>query len=115
MISTPHPTLSPFEAERVESKKRCLNLNPAGCGVGKDKASAETERGAGGFHRVAAGGHVVHEIGLAKRQHLAGAGEVVLFGRDGTKAAFMSGALGLNRLSAADGFGNLTELLRVNS
>jgi len=40
--------------------KQCgLNLNAAAGGIGENEPSAETERGAGGFHRVAAGGDVV--------------------------------------------------------
>ena len=85
-----------------------MNLSAAGRGVGKDKASAEAESEAGGFQRVAARRDVVHEIGLAERQHLAIAGKVVLLGCDGAKRQLVAGALGLNRLRAADGFDNLS-------
>ena len=57
-------------------------MGAAGRGVGKDKASAEAKSEAGGFEGVAARRHVVHEIGLAERQHFAIAGEVVLLGCD---------------------------------
>lgn len=71
-------------AKNFGRSKECgLNLNAAGGGVGKDEASAETERGAGGFHRVAARGDVVHEIGLSKCQGLARASKMVLLWRDG--------------------------------
>jgi hypothetical protein len=70
-----------------------LELDAAGGGVGKDKASAETEGSAGGFERVSAR-DVFHEIGLPKVQSFACAGEVVLLWRDGAKRVLMAGALG---------------------
>jgi len=44
-----------------------LELDAAGCGVGEDKASAESKGKAGGFEGVSARCHVVHEIALAER------------------------------------------------
>ena len=67
------------------SKESGLNLGAVGGGIGEHKASAEPEREAGGFQRVAAGRDVVHKIGLAERQGFAGAGQVVCIGRDGAK------------------------------
>jgi len=90
------------------SKERGLYLNTAAGCIGEYEASAETERGAGGFHRVAAGGDVVHEIGLPKCQSFAIAGKMVLLWRDGAKRVFVALALGLNRLVATDGFDNLS-------
>jgi len=52
----------------------------AGVDVGKHEASAKTEGGAGGFERVSARRHVVHEIGLAECQRLAAGGEMMLIG-----------------------------------
>ena len=49
------------------SEKGCLELNAAGCGVGEDEASAETEGSAGGFEGVSARRDVVYEIGLTER------------------------------------------------
>jgi len=83
-------------------------LCSAGGGVGENKASAETEGKAGGFHRVSARRDVVHEIGLAERQRFAGAGKVVLVGGDRAKRVFVSGALGLNWLGSLDGLDNLS-------
>ena len=85
-----------------------MNLGAAGRGVGKDEASAEAESEAGGFEGVAARRDVVHEIGLAERQHLAIAGKVVLLGCDGAKRQLVAGALGLHGLRAVDGFDNLS-------
>jgi len=82
------------------SEQGRLNLYSAGRGIGEHKASAKTKRGAGGFQGVARGCHVVHEIGLAQGQRLAGAGEVVLVGRDGAKGVLVAGALRGNRLGA---------------
>ena len=91
-------------------------MGAAGRGVGKDKASAEAKSEAGGFQRVAARRHVVHEIGLAEGQHLAIAGKVVLLGCDGAKRQLVAGALGLHGLGAVDGFDNLAnDKLRVES
>ena len=91
-------------------------MGAAGRGVGKDKASAETESEAGGFEGVAARRDVVHEIGLAERQHLAVAGKVVLLWRYGAKRQLVAGALGLHGLRAIDGFDNLANgPLRVES
>jgi len=85
-----------------------LDLGASRRGVGKDKASAEAESKAGGFEGVAARRDVVHEIGLAERQHLAIAGEVVLLGWYRAKRQLVAGALGLHGLRAADGFDNLS-------
>ena len=91
-------------------------MGAAGRGVGKDKASAEAESEAGGFQRVAARRHVVHEIGLAERQHFAIAGEVVLLDWYRAKRQLVAGALGLHGLRAIDGFDNLAnDKLRVES
>ena len=81
-----------------------MSLGAAGRGVGKDEASAEAESEASGFQRVAARRDVVHEIGLAERQHLAIAGKVVLLGRYRAKRQLVAGALGLHGLRAIDGF-----------
>ena len=89
-------------------KERGLYLNAAGGGVGEYEASAESKRGAGGFHRVAAGGDVVHEIGLPKCQGFAIAGKMVLIWRYGAKCVLVALALGLNRLDATNGFDNLS-------
>jgi hypothetical protein len=63
-------------------------------------ASAKAERGAHGFQSRATRGDVV-EIGLAEGQGFAGAGEVVLFGRDGAEGVLMACALGLDRLGGS--------------
>ena len=76
-------------------------------GVGEDKASAETKGVAGGLHGVAAGGDIIHEIGLAERQGFAGSGDVVLFWRDGSKRVLVAFALALYGLGACDGLGDL--------
>lgn len=94
--------------DKGASKKGRLNLRVVVGGIGENKASAETERGAGGFQGVAAGGDVVHEIGLAERQGVRGTGQVVPVGRDRTKSMHVAGALGLNRSGAEDGFDNLS-------
>ncbi len=67
------------------SKEGCLNLGAVAGGIREDKASAKAERGASGFQGVAAGGDVIHEIGLAQRGDFAGAGQVVLVGRQNHK------------------------------
>lgn len=85
-----------------------MHLGAAGRGVGKDEASAEAESEAGGFEGVAARRDVVHEIGLAERQHLAIAGKVVLLGCDGAKGQLVAGALGLHGLRAVDRFDKLS-------
>jgi hypothetical protein len=85
-----------------------LNLGAVSGGVGENEAGAEAERGAGGFQGVAARGNVVHEIGFLERQGFAGAGEVVLVGRDGTERVPVAAALGLNGLGVVDGFDNLS-------
>ena len=85
-----------------------MNLGAVSGGVGENEAGAEAERGAGGFQGVAARGNVVHEIGFLERQGFAGAGEVVLVGRDGTERVPVAAALGLNGLGAVDGFDNLS-------
>jgi len=90
------------------SKQCGLNLNAAAGSIGENEASAETKRGAGGFHRVAAGGDIIHEIGLPKCQRLASAGKVVLLWRNRAKCEFVALALGLNRLCATNGFDNLS-------
>ena len=94
--------------ESANSKEGGLNLGAAGRGVGEHQTSAEAESEAGGFEGVAARRYVVHEIGLAERQHLAIAGKVVLLGRDGAKRQLVAGALGLHGLRAVDGFDNLS-------
>jgi hypothetical protein len=71
-------------------------------GVGEHEASAKAESEAGGFEGVAAGRYVVHEIGLAERQHLASAGKVVLLGRYRAKRQLVASALGLHGLRAVD-------------
>ena len=57
----------------ADSEEGRLNLGAVGGGIGKDESSAETESKAGGFEGVAAGGDVVHKVGLAERQGFAGA------------------------------------------
>lgn len=49
----------------ASSKEGGLNHGAVAGGIGKNKAGAKAERGAGGFEGVAAGGDVIHEIGLA--------------------------------------------------
>ena len=100
----------PPERERMAagSKEGGLYLGAVAGGVGEHKASAETECKAGGFQGVAARCHVVHKVGLAERQGFAGAGQVVLVGRDGAKRQLVAGALGLNGLGAVDGFDDLS-------
>jgi len=93
---------------RLVSKQCGLHLNTAAGGVCENEASAETKRGAGGFHRVAAGGDVVHEIGLPECQGFACAGKMVLVWRDGAKRVLVALTLGLNRLCATNGFDNLS-------
>jgi len=90
------------------SKQGRLNLHSAGGGIGEHKASAKTKGGAGGFQGVSARRHVVHGVGLAQGQGLAGAGEVVLVGGNRAKGVLVAGALRGNRLSAHDGFDNLS-------
>ena len=89
------------------SKEIGLGLGFVVGGVGEDKASAETKGVAGGLHGVAAGGDVVHEIGLAERQGFAGSGDVVLVGRDWAKRVLVPVALALNWLRSGYRLGDL--------
>ena len=101
--------------ESANSEEGGLHLGAAGRGVGEHEASAEAKSEAGGFQRVAARRDVVHEIGLAERQHLAVAGKVVLLGCDGAKRQLVAGALGLHGLRAVDGLYYLAKVLMGKS
>jgi len=59
---------------RAVSEERCLNLGAAGVGVGEHEASSKAKGGAGGFADVAAGGDLVHEIGLAESHSIVDCG-----------------------------------------
>ena len=85
-----------------------MNLGAVAGGIGENETGAEAERGARGFQGVAAGGDVVHEIGLPKCQGFAIAGKMVLLWRDVAKRVLVALTLGLNRLCATNGFDNLS-------
>jgi len=91
----------------VGSKQVRLDLGSVVGGVGENQAGAKAEGGAGGLKRIPAGGDVVDEISLAERQSFAGAGHVVLVGRDGAEGLLVARALGLDRMGSGDGSGNL--------
>jgi hypothetical protein len=62
-------------------------------GIGEDEAGTVAEGGAGGSQGVAAGGDVVHEVGLAEAKTPGGACDVMLFGGDRPEIGLVAGAL----------------------
>ena len=92
-------------AAPVALKPIRLAVGVAVGGVGENQSRAEAQRHAGGCQRVAAGGHVVHEVGLAEREIFAGAHEVMILAADRAQRVLVPLALrsymgGLERISS---------------